>query len=1729
MPPTGTTTGTLTLNGNMVFTLTWQPANGNLSANPAPAQVNVCYRRKSQVSANVNSPAGGVATASASGGVGSQNPSISASTPPDGMWNNSSPPQVDPSFIVESLSVSGTTATKSFTLTASFSAGADPTSDAGDSGTFGVDFCLVGYDLGRFGNPLHGLSNNHSGGGSDPTLTRWLPLAFSPQITSQPFRFQPGPLPTPWGNLNCMYSPTLQLQPNPPDYDSDGQALLYMPTLGSNGTFNNGLGPFQTLAGSLIPNYVITDANGDRLLFASNGTNYTAFENVHSTLSVTGTNTWTLSGAGPPGAMREAGHYTYTFHNFGSPQLFTAQLTQINDLAGNIQYLDWGANDYPVGPLLTVSDTSSGRALVFKANTAGYVGSVIAPEIGGGNHTVTNLTWDANGHATAINVYKADGQTLLHQDVFAYGGPNADSITTQQQGVSTSTFTYTSDTLVPGLFSLPIPRLSSATYGLSSDTTSSDDGGPVAGTYQYTFGPTQQGYNHYGAAPRTTTTTDPRTNVFKTTWSFAGGGSGGITRLDFTAPNFTGAAPNTNNAAAVYTGDIAQPSALTYYDPNTFLNQTTPWQSDYDGFGNLLQFTNPLSNSWKFGYSTDGTLLEWGTDPNNVAFQLTYGQNGTPLDHLTTVEDAVGCMTRLNYNTFGQPSNIWRAAAYTASGKTESTQFTYDPNTGDLTQTTAPNGDVLTLGPHDALGDLQGAVGYPDTGNPATSTTPLTTSVVYDASQMPMQITGPTGTSLVPSYNNGVTMGFSVVNGGVTQAQTNLLRDSRGRVYSVSDLLGSLIGYRYDRNSNPTRIIDGNGVATKQTYGANNEFTGTIWPDNTTTLALYDAGGRLVNFEDERGILTQFGFDAANELTSVQFPSAGSQNVTYGYDMGGRVTSVTDASGSRTYSYYAQSPLLKSVTTVLSGLPTGSNSFTLTYTYYPDGKLETLISPAGTTTCQYDVNGRMTSLTWPSGDTTSWLYDHVGRFTQQQTQSPTGVKVTTNTYWGVSGLSGDPSTAPAYLHQISETATKTGSTTWKSSYTLKHSVLGQLVSETGSTTAPNDTSSELFTYDTRGRLATESESYHPSSSQSFTNNATEGYDLANNLLAGVSGGWTYNNLNEVTSAPTYSGAPNLAGATGLSYDASGDLTGMNGRTLGWDVWGNLVSESNTPFGAVSFTYDSAGRRVSKTVGTTTTYYLYNGSTLLCEISSAGQVGRSYVWGPQGLIGDITVGSGSHYYLYDGLGNTRDVINPDQSLAGETEYTAWGSGLGGSVPTPFGWQGQYGAYTDAETGLIQMGARYYAPNLGRFISRDPSGFSAGANLFAFCGCDPVNSFDPTGCDYWQKGLCMLGAGILGFLGGGPIGAIGGVGAGGNLYDATVGAGTAQGQFDSHKISPLELAGSYANLGLATGATLAPALGGMGTAGDAEVLEEGQTATSEAEACSSGTCFVAGTPVQVAVGSKAKVGRNCGKGKGSVAPKEMSVKAIEALKAGDVVLSRNASTGDVEARQVLQCVVKHTPALVTISLADAKTGRVVDAVTATREHPFYVAGVGFVAAGRLAIGNAIVTRAGPSLIVKSLTWHRRAQGYTVYNFEVEGNHSYFVGNANGGVCVHNQAGCGDLTLPFEDGPTDLQARADALHGRLGRIAGEMQATAVLEAEAADGTLYTIAGSSVKGIFPKAQRSGLLLGEIAASGEGHAEVTAINSAIERGLTPKRIGVSGQPICKDCRALLTALGIEF
>ena len=101
----------------------------------------------------------------------------------------------------------------------------------------------------------------------------------------------------------------------------------------------------------------------------------------------------------------------------------------------------------------------------------------------------------------------------------------------------------------------------------------------------------------------------------------------------------------------------------------------------------------------------------------------------------------------------------------------------------------------------------------------------------------------------------------------------------------------------------------------------------------------------------------------------------------------------------------------------------------------------------------------------------------------------------------------------------------------------------------------------------------------------------------------------------------------------------------------------------------------------------------------------------------------------------------------------------------------------------------------------------------------------------------------------------------------------------------------------------------------------------------------------------------------------------------------MLTRNETTGKNEVKRIASTSHSHVDATVSVTLADAQNGRVVETITGTRRHPFYVEGKGFVPAGALAIGNSIVTRAGPALIVKSVTWNRRVEGYDVFNFVVE----------------------------------------------------------------------------------------------------------------------------------------------
>jgi RHS repeat-associated protein len=65
--------------------------------------------------------------------------------------------------------------------------------------------------------------------------------------------------------------------------------------------------------------------------------------------------------------------------------------------------------------------------------------------------------------------------------------------------------------------------------------------------------------------------------------------------------------------------------------------------------------------------------------------------------------------------------------------------------------------------------------------------------------------------------------------------------------------------------------------------------------------------------------------------------------------------------------------------------------------------------------------------------------------------------------------------------------------------------------------------------------------------------------------------------------------------------------------------------------------------------------------------------------------------------------------------------------------PFGYKAQWGYYTDSETGLQLLTHRYYDPQAGRFLTRDPIGYGGGVNLYAYVTNSPTGFIDPLGLD------------------------------------------------------------------------------------------------------------------------------------------------------------------------------------------------------------------------------------------------------------------------------------------------------------------------------------------------------------------------------------------------------------
>gem|GEM_PF-6710147 len=251
----------------------------------------------------------------------------------------------------------------------------------------------------------------------------------------------------------------------------------------------------------------------------------------------------------------------------------------------------------------------------------------------------------------------------------------------------------------------------------------------------------------------------------------------------------------------------------------------------------------------------------------------------------------------------------------------------------------------------------------------------------------------------------------------------------------------------------------------------------------------------------------------------------------------------------------------------------------------------------------------------------------------------------------------------------------------------------------------------------------------------------------------------------------------------FGYDADGNLLNDGRWNYTWDAENRLIrmiSRSTTvdPQQRLDFEYDYMGRRIRKKVWENTSgsgnpgsdlKFLYDGWNLIAELNGTTGAGdavvRTYIWGIDlsgsyqgaggvgGLLGvKLSNGSG-HFAAYDGNGNISGYVDGTSGqYSPNYEYGPFGEpirvsvSLGKDIPFRFS-----SKLFDSQTELVYYGHRFYSPNTGRWLSRDPVEERGGRNLFAHANNDNVNNIDFLGLfiELWYGNHLVEFLGMSGF--------------------------------------------------------------------------------------------------------------------------------------------------------------------------------------------------------------------------------------------------------------------------------------------------------------------------------------------------------------------------------------------
>ena len=569
-----------------------------------------------------------------------------------------------------------------------------------------------------------------------------------------------------------------------------------------------------------------------------------------------------------------------------------------------------------------------------------------------------------------------------------------------------------------------------------------------------------------------------------------------------------------------------------------------------------------------------------------------------------------------------------------------------------------------------------------------------------------------------------------------------------GNADTYTDAGGHALAWHYD-NLGRTDTITVSGIrSASRSYGPMNEVLTSTDPQLHSTQYSYDVTGHLVRIVDPKSQVYKFAYNGIGDLVAKHDVGDSTKADTLKYDVMRNVRVVKTRRGdliSNTYNSAGQ---------ILTR--SGSDFPADTFRYDPAGRWLVGVNAVAYDSFAYDPVGRMTAhVEKLAGHTFQWNYswDQHNRITARSDPGnlyPTlAIYNSDNTLFSFTAPGG--SVYPTTVAERLEGLRKFGPTGAQWTQSRGISKFHRDSIQAYSNGVLNSARALTATFDSLGRLATRKLGNGPTWSITYdsagrvVNMCRDVFGVCTNEYGGPGMAYRYDSAGNrmlVTDSLNNVSPGNRVLATGYntySYDAAGNtitrfVLGVGSYALTWDALGRLQKITDNGNLVDSMGYDAFGRRVRKTSAGGTQWFVHDGDKVALDLDGAFAVTAAYGHHPQtGALLSIQNMAWSGTFITDpfngsvvgvaGTSGGGPIKLYDPSSAG---ITTADTGL--AVRFRFA-----GAEYDQESGLYYMGARYYDPLSGRFLSEDPAGLAGGLNLYSYGYGDPINLADPTGLD------------------------------------------------------------------------------------------------------------------------------------------------------------------------------------------------------------------------------------------------------------------------------------------------------------------------------------------------------------------------------------------------------------